>query len=236
MISTAAKTSHTSDTNMYLDALIKSSASKHGEQPTNAYRNSHFTFIYAARLIRIITVPPVIVSILLAALYLNGIDIFRDRADFIMSLIFFGMIPLSSYPISYIIPSVRKKARDGQRSLAFIFTISGYIFAVIYGILLRVSDGLMFIYLTYLMSAVLLVVFNRLFHIKASGHACSTVGPLTLMVYYLGISVLPAAIITALLTAWASVKLKRHTISDLMWGAFVCLPGSLTAYMLVYIL
>ena len=215
------------NTDIYLKSLIESSRHKTERKPI---------LEIIAKVIRVLTIPPIIISVLLILLFAHNNGVFNSLSELLISVTFFGIVPVLAYPVSHIIPKIREKGRDGQRALAFVFTILGYIFAVIYSLSAPTSNGLKFICVTYLMSALFLVVFNKLLHIKASGHACSTVGPLTLAVYYLGIHALPVSVITALLTAWSSVKLKRHTVSDLFFGAFVCLPGSILSYIIVYVL
>lgn len=41
------------------------------------------------------------------------------------------IFPLLSYPVSVIIPPIRKKGRDGQRNLAIVFSVIGYIAGIL---------------------------------------------------------------------------------------------------------
>lgn len=72
---------------------------------------------YVAKIIRIITVPPVMVLLLLTLLFTVRSDIFSGTGPFALSIVFLAGIPILAYPLSILIPSVREKGRDGQRKL-----------------------------------------------------------------------------------------------------------------------
>ena len=76
-----------------------------------------------AKLIRIITVPPIIVTVLLLILYFNKREIFSKESDMIIMLIFLGIFPVLAYPRQKIIPKFRREGRNGQRKLAFVTNV-----------------------------------------------------------------------------------------------------------------
>lgn len=171
-----------------------------------------------AKIIRAVTVPPVMVYLLLTILYFVKDGIIAGPAELILSILFLGIVPLFAYPLSALIPSLKKKGRKGQRKLAFILTFAGYLGAVIYGLIAHAAYRLMLIYHTYFISVLILIVFNKFIKIRASGHACSIAGPLFLMIYFIGWkSILPCVLLFAIVT-WASLELKRHTFRELIWG------------------
>ncbi|MBQ7131145.1 MAG: hypothetical protein IJO29_01100 [Oscillospiraceae bacterium] len=173
-----------------------------------------------AKSIRVITVPPVMAAMLLVVLrnYVQG-AVFKTY-DFLFSMIFLAILPFLAYPVSYILPEIRCKGREGQRNLAFVLNAIGYTCAAVYGIIANVSDSLMLIFLTYFLSVIILSVFNKVLNIRASGHACSIFGPLVLLVYFMGIKFAVPCIIVFALICWASVQIGRHTFKELMLGAF----------------
>ena len=77
----------------------------------------------------------------------------------------------------------------------------------------------------YFFSALFLTLCNRVLHRRASGHACSAAGPLLFLIYYFGWWMLLPSIVIGWLVAWASVALKRHTPTDLLWGALCSAAG-----------
>lgn len=176
-----------------------------------------------AKIIRIITVPPIMILGLIIILSTLKRDIFQNKAQIIISILFLCIVPIMAYPLQPIVPKFKNNGREGQRTLAFILSIVGYIFAVILGYFMKVTSSLQFIYNTYLISVILLTILNKVLHIRASGHACSAAGPLFFLVYFIGgRSILPC-IITGIGIVWSSLKLKRHTLKELTLGALSCL-------------
>jgi hypothetical protein len=171
-----------------------------------------------AKIIRTVTVPPVMVCILLIILYFTKDGIISGHTELIISILLLGIVPLLSYPLSMLIPAWKRKGREGQRSLAFILNFVGYLAALVYGLAAHVTRDMMLIYLTYFISVFVLTIFNKLIKIRASGHSCCITGPLVLMVYFIGWkSVLPCAVLFVFII-WASLTLKRHMPKDLAWG------------------
>lgn len=172
-----------------------------------------------AKSIRVITVPPLLAAILMTLLYLFRPDFFAGIGDLLAGILFLAIIPTLAYPLSALIPPLRKKGRAGQRKLAFVTNGVGYIGGVIYALATNASSELKFIYFTYLASVLFLIFFNKVLHLRASGHACGIVGPLIVSVYFLGwYWAFPAALI-AIGVAWSSLYLSRHTKKDLALGS-----------------
>ena len=126
---------------------------------------------HLAKTIRVITIPPVLVSLLLVILYFFRNEMFRP-ADLFMSILFLAIIPTLAYPLQPIIPGFKGKGRDGQRKLAFVTSALGYIGGYVYSAVTGASEGLKFIYASYLLSVFLLLIFNQVFKLKASGLSC----------------------------------------------------------------
>lgn len=77
--------------------------------------------------------------------------------------------------------------------------------------------------MAYFISIVILTIFNKLFHIRASGHSCSITGPLILLIYFVGTwCIFPSLLIYAAVL-WSSIELKRHTVKDLIMGSLACI-------------
>ena len=180
-----------------------------------------------AKVIRVVTIPPVMVGTLIILLSTLRTDIFAGFGQSFATLIFLAIIPVLAYPLSYILPSVRKKGREGQRNLAFVLSILGYTSGVAYGLIAQVNEAMMIIFGTYLMSVLVLTFMNKAIKVRASGHACSIAGPIGLVCYFL-----PPICIVASLTLygvifWASVHMGHHTVKEFIWGS-VSSPLSLT--------
>lgn len=128
-----------------------------------------------AKIIRIITVPPLLVVALIITLYLQNPSIFRDGTDYAVALVFLGLFPVLVYPIWAAVPKLKEKGREGQRNLAFIGTLIGYTFAFLYGELSGAVPELKLIFRTYFIAVLLLTFANKVLKKRASGHACSVV-------------------------------------------------------------
>ena len=176
-----------------------------------------------AKIIRVATVPPIIVTILILILMLTRPDIFRSPLEAVFSIFCLGIVPALAYPLQPFIPALKNNKREGQRTLAFILTAIGYTIAVITGYILHVTASLQFLYNGYFVSVIMLVIFNKLLHIRASGHATSITGPLIFLIFFVGSYAVIPCIIMGVLVAWSSLFLKRHKASDLAFGALVCL-------------
>ena len=172
-----------------------------------------------AKIIRAVTVPPVMVCALLLILYCEKGQTIAGTLDIILSALLLGIVPLLAYPLSMWIPSLKGKGREGQRNLAFMLTFAGYLAALVYGLAAQVPQDLQLIHLTYFISVSILWVFNKLIRLRSSGHACSITGPLILIVYFIGWKIVLPCVVLFALIVWASLTLQRHTAKELIWGA-----------------
>lgn len=172
----------------------------------------------AAKIIRVITVPPVMAGSLILILALCRKGMFRGAGDIVLAVLSLMIIPVLAYPLQNVIPGFKGKGRDGQRKLAFIFTLFGYLAGAIIGYLTHVTADLQFVLNAYLLSVLILIFFNKVLHIRASGHGCSVTGPLVLLIYFIGPVVILPCIMLACAVVWSSVLLKRHKPSDLAFG------------------
>lgn len=178
-----------------------------------------------AKLIRVVTVPPVMVAALIVLLSVLRPDIITSLSQSLFALLFLAIVPTMAYPLSVMIPSVRAKGRNGQRSLAIYLSVAGYLGGCIYGAAAAVGKELAMIFVTYLISVIVLLVLNKACHIKASGHACSLTGPIALMCYFLGAWWVAVGVLLYAVILWASVKMGRHTVKDFLWGSASCLSA-----------
>lgn len=183
-----------------------------------------------AYLVRLISVPPVIVSGIMILLDLFRPEIFVPQWEMWLVILFLGGMPLLAYPVSYAVPSLREKGREGQRRLAFLFSAVGYLLGWLYGVLICKKVQIVLIYTIYFVSLILLVLCNCVLRVRASGHGCSITGGVILGGAYLG---LPGLIFGAAawgIIFWASVKAKRHTPAELLLGSAVTAAASVFSW------
>lgn len=189
-----------------------------------------------ARIVRIITIPPILVTVFL--LVLNSVKpaVFSVSGSLLISIIGLGLLPVLSYAVWALVPALHRGGRDSQRKTAFVFSLVGYIGTYIYGRAASVSPELMLILTSYLLSAIILAVLNYLCKIKASGHACSITGPLALCVYFIGWISLAPCLVIEVLSFWASLQTGRHTWPQLLTGAVTALAAFGGSLILVFVI
>lgn len=178
---------------------------------------------HIAKVIRMLSVPPIMISVLVVILAVFDGDVFRNSGEIVVSILLLGFVPVLAYVLQKILPEYKDNGRDGQRKLAFITNLIGYTTAFIWAIVVKAQDGLMILCSTYFLSVIILIIFNKILHIKASGHASSFTGPLILLVYLLDWWLIIPCTVVAILIAWSSIYLKRHTAKELIIGIIVCL-------------
>lgn len=186
-----------------------------------------------AKIIRAITIPPVMVLGLLMLLYFERNDVFLSVWQLLWAILFLMIMPILAYPLSNIIPKIKSKGRDGQRNLAFAFNLTGYSLGLMYALIFNVSAHLLIVFLSYFLSVVILTILNKVVKIKASGHACSIAGPLILVIYFLGMKGVIGCAIVFFLVIWSSLMLKRHTLNELIFGSLTSIMAFFISIMVI---
>jgi len=170
-----------------------------------------------AKIVGIATIPPLFVLMVVTWLWVKGDIPGFNLYWYLVTLGMLAVVPALAYPLSYLIPSIRDQGRDGQRRLAFILSIVGYIAGVIIG---QFGDAPMLIrclFWGYLFSGGTLALVNVLLRYKASGHACGLSGPITFMTIATG-GRLWYLFLLLPLVFWARVKRDQHTIGNMLAG------------------
>lgn len=172
-----------------------------------------------AKCIRILTTAPVFAILLCSLLYALLPDGFASVGHYLTALGFLAGLPLLAYPISFMVPSLRKKGRDGQRNLAVVFSVIGYIGGFLFAMLCGGTATEKVLFGTYLISGIGIALCTLL-HFKASGHTCGCSGPIAMLAtfaspwFLLGYLLLTPII-------WSSKKLGRHSGAQLLAGALI---------------
>lgn len=206
------------------------------EQGTQALCRTHHKAVFVlAKIIRVVTIPPVMVGTLIILLSTLRNDVFASGLESFLTLLFLAIIPVLAYPLSMLIPSIKEKGRDGQRNLAFALSAVGYAGGFVYALLANVSTPLMIIFGTYFLSIIVLSFMNKVIKVRASGHACSIAGPIGLVCYFLPPVCIVASLCLYVAIFWASVRMGRHTVKEFIWGS-VSSPLSLAIVALLTML
>lgn len=170
------------------------------------------------KLIRIVTVAPTAALVTVIMLYLLKDGFFVNTMHFTAAILTLTVLPLSAYPVSLVKP--KSERRNFQRSLAIVFAVFGYIAGTAYSFVSGGSSGERVMYLTYLLSGIMIALSSFILKRKSSGHACGISGPVTLLTYYL--SPFCALGYFLLIPVFeASLKMKRHTLSQLISGSII---------------
>lgn len=176
--------------------------------------------------VRVITVPPVLALAALVLMYCLQPAFFGGMVNLILSIVFICVLPVSGYVLQPLIPAYKNKGREGQRRLAMLTAVAGYLAGNVYAAIAGVPAPLWWVYLTYLLSGVLILVFNKLVRVRASGHACGVAGPVMLVAYAFGPWALAGFALLALVF-YVSIKMKRHTMPQLVLGALLSTAATL---------
>ena len=179
------------------------------------------------KIIRKITVPPVFAAVLLITVYIAETSFFGSIWQLVGALFFLSILPTLAYPMQGCFPKYRDRGREGQRSLAMIFSFVGYLLGTAAAFAFSAPAELKIIYLEYLLCGIGMLLLNKVFKIKASGHACGIVGPVIMLFYFR--MYIPAALgILLILPVYiSSVRTKQHTVSQLIVGS--CIPAVMLA-------
>ncbi len=183
-----------------------------------------------AKIIRGITVPPAIVTVLFLLLYFCRDDVIPTPLDLSLSLFFLALVPVLAYPLQAIVPAFRPGGQRMKRKLAFILSIMGYIAAFTVSLLRGAVPNLAYIDAVYLCSVIVLTLLNVCTPWHASGHACSIVGPIALLACFFEWWTIPVGALVIALSFWSSVYLKRHTVREYLLGALSPLLSAVLMY------
>ncbi len=171
--------------------------------------------------VRVLSVAPLLAAIMLVVLYVSKPGLFASLWSFGSMVLTLGVMPLLAYPLQRFIPGFKGKGRDGQRTLAMIFAVAGYILCAVMLLILGGTHSEYLICLTYLISGLLIFIVNKVFKIHASGHGCGVCGPIPVLLL-LG-SYIAAAVysVSAIFVCISSIRSKRHTLTEFLGGAAI---------------
>lgn len=184
-----------------------------------------------AKVISIVTVAPLVSILVLSWMWLDNPAYFAGNLNwYYISLGLLTLVPVSAYLLKYAIPSIRVQGRDGERKLAFIMAVVGYLIGVLVCQIFHGPWVMSILFWTYFISGFTLLLLNRFAHIKASGHACGLAGPTVFLICVVGGGSWYTALLIPLVF-WARLKLDRHNMNELIIGS---LTGIIPAILIVY--
>ncbi|WAM31167.1 hypothetical protein [Caldicellulosiruptor naganoensis] len=154
---------------------------------------------------------------------------------YLNSIFFFTIIPISAYIIARVVPKFKAGGREKERKLAFIFGIFGYVLGNLSLLAMKKPTKAMIgLYLSYLISSLILAFINKVLRFKASGHACGITGPILAINFIVGIKMWFLALLIPLVM-WSRLVLKRHDFKQLIVGAATSFFVTLIVMIYIYL-
>lgn len=171
-----------------------------------------------AKAVRIATLPQIIAFITLIILWYSRPYYFAGSWEFFVGAGSLTALPVVSYAIQPLFPKL--SGRKLQRVFAVAASVLGYLVCNVVAWVTNASDGLKTFYLTYLLSVTAIALFGLFFRVKCSGHACGLFGPIAFLCVYVSMWYVWGFLLLAPMF-WASLKMKRHKLSELILGCAV---------------
>jgi hypothetical protein len=177
------------------------------------------------KIISVVSVAPLIALYVLTAIYLHDKSIFGGTLWYVISIVFLTILPISAYILEHVLPAYKGQGRKGERRLAFVMCIVGYVLGTVVSLIFKAPQGVKLLFISYLVSGGLLALINSVIKYKASGHACGVAGPCVALIYFLGIKTW-YVILLLIPVFWARISMGRHTFKELISGAAVGMAGT----------
>ena len=136
-------------------------------------------------------------------------------SGFVISLIFFGVIPLFAW--TYLIK--HPADYNGERKMSFIIDIMSYPIGFILLIAIKGNRIFSALALSYLLNAVVLLAINKAGY-KASGHGAGVAGPATALTILFG-AMGAISFLFLVPVFYGKIKLKDHTFQQLVAGSVI---------------
>lgn len=188
-----------------------------------------------AAVLRVITIPPIMALLLLAIL------LFKQQINiltFIILLLFLAIFPSLSYLIEKTFKIYKKISKEENdrvcyRNLAIIMSLISYTIIFILVLFNNYSILVKQLVSTYFLSGILMFISTFAFKIKASGHMCGFSGPVTFLSVTISYYFLLLYLLI-ILVIWSSLKLKRHTIIEIILGFLIPIISFLISYFIIF--
>lgn len=169
---------------------------------------------------RVITIPPFVAGVMVLLLYLGTHCI--DFKDFVAAEACLVLVPCLAYPIGSITRG-KKDMRDSQRNAALVLSGVGYALGLAWTFIYSSSNVMKVLFMAYMISIVVLLFINKIIKFKASGHACSTTAPIVMLTWQMGALAIAPGLLLIAAVYYSSLKLKRHTLPQLIAGSCISL-------------
>ena len=172
----------------------------------------------AAKIVRIVTIPPVMAVALLLTLR-GWLGAFPGATLWIV-LAYLAILPCLGYPLCALIPALKRQGRAAERTVAVVLSVAGYVGACVTCLAAGLTGVDRTVCLIYLFSGLTLALVQKLTGWHISGHACGLSGPVAVATWYLhpGFALGYLLLVPVVIS---SLALKRHTAWELIIGTAV---------------
>ncbi len=192
-------------------------------------------FLKIAKIIRIITIPPVCAIILITILYTKTSIVFNNWYEFIIAIFTIAIIPVLAYPVQKKFNIIKlNNKRTAERNLAIIFSISGYFGGLLFSIISKTPNFQQILYITYLLTGLGIAFGTFILKIKFSGHMAGISGPIITLSYLISYYFLFLYLILAIVM-WASLYTKNHTFKEASYGSLLPIMAFIIANLIIFI-
>ncbi len=135
---------------------------------------------------------------------------------FAIALIFVGVIPLFAW-----LHLVKQPGDyDGERKLSFIIDAISYPIGFVLLLIKKPRSVYTALVFSYLLNVIFLVIINKFFGYKASGHGAGIAGPATALTIVFG-AVGALSFLFLIPVFYSKIKLKDHTFMQLLTGSLL---------------
>ncbi|MBU3896345.1 MAG: hypothetical protein KJ697_00200 [Nanoarchaeota archaeon] len=154
----------------------------------------------------------------------------RIVAAFLGSL-FLGVIPLTTTVMLYKFKAINDVApKKEDRPMGYVVGIMSFIFALI--LFYYFDSRVMFlISLAYIVVSSVSLLVNKFS--KLSVHVAGVIGPITALVYVFGLGLIPLYVLV-LPVAYARIKLKAHSLMEVLLGVIVGFSVTYLTYFIMW--
>ncbi len=185
-----------------------------------------------AKIVRIISTAPIVALAFVTTLYFFVPGSFSSIAEYLFAIAMLSLLPLLGYPASWIFKIDKEDVRSGERKMAIIFSLAGYLIGAVVSFAAHFTDIQKVFYLTYLLSGLTIAFSSFVLRIKASGHMCGISGPIAALVYFGGAGYLGLTVCLGFVL-WASLYLGRHSFKELVYGTLIPVAALVIALIIV---
>lgn len=190
-----------------------------------------------AKIIRVLTISPIMALMTCLVIYFGVDDSFSSVLIFLITIFCLVVFPVLAYPFEQKFNIVKRvnntlTPRAADRKMAIIFSVISYSLILIVVFLNHESTIVKQLILTYFISGVLIAISSFALKFEASGHMCGMVGPMVFLTvtvsYWFLLILIPLAFVV-----WSSLKLKRHTVLQLIFGSLMPVVGFIISLIVI---